>query len=333
MGPADSRTASTHHPDRNAVALDLPEPADRRHLTRDLDRRLESLPDWHPSSPRYADQVRPLTDAEHADHIAKIRSALDAAKTGGLSTDRLFTTDAKHRVWSDERAAQQDEVIADLYWRSQVVPCEGKAILAGGLPGSGKTTVLTRHAEVELSKYLMINPDSIKEEMARRGLIPDVDGLSPMEASDLAHEEASHIAKQLAVRAHGDGRNLIWDITMSSTDSTQRRIADLRAASYTHIEGVFVDIPPELSARRADARHREGHDAFRAGHGFGGRYIPTEAILARTDMDLVSDSRRTFEKLKHRFDGWSQYDNSIDGSPPFLAETNTTRHHDSREGN
>ncbi len=52
----------------------------------------------------------------------------------------------------------------------------------------------------------MINPDDIKEEMAKRGMIPEVGGLSPMEASDLVHEESSDVAKRLAVRACAAGR-------------------------------------------------------------------------------------------------------------------------------
>ena len=72
-------------------------------------------------------------------------------------------------------------------------------------------------ADIDRSQYLTINPDNIKEELAKRDLIPKVEGLSPMEASDLVHEESSHIAKQLAMRAQADGKNVIWDITMSST--------------------------------------------------------------------------------------------------------------------
>jgi len=45
-----------------------------------------------------------------------------------------------------------------------------------------------------------------------------------LEASDLVHEESSHIAKQLALRAMPEGKNVIWDITMASRESTERRI-------------------------------------------------------------------------------------------------------------
>ena len=99
--------------------------------------------------------------------------------------------------------------------------------------------------------------------MARRDMIPPVDGLSPMEASDLVHEESSYVARQLALRAEGDGKNIIWDITMSSWASTERRIDELHSAGYTRIEGIFVDIPVETSVARADGRHWEGHDGDR----------------------------------------------------------------------
>ena len=75
-------------------------------------------------------------------------------------------------------------------------------------------------------------------------MIPELDNLSPMEASDLVHEESSYIARHLALRAMADGKNIIWDITMSSRESTEERIQNLRAAAYSQVDGVFVDISP-----------------------------------------------------------------------------------------
>ncbi len=191
--------------------------------------------------------------------------------------------------------------------------------MAGGLGGAGKSTVLEGHAGIERSQYLTINPDEIKEEMAQRGLVPHVEGLSPMEASDLVHEESSHIAKRLALRASADGKNVIWDVTMASRASTERRIEDLRAAGYTRVEGIFIDIPVETSIRRAEARHREGHEEYRSGHGLGGRFVPAEIIRGQADAELGSVNRRVFEQVKARLDSWSLYDNSVDGRPPLLV--------------
>jgi predicted kinase len=300
-------------------------------VARRLEQRLERLAAGHPSSPDYADrrgptdQVCPLTDAEHAEHVAEVEVRLEDARAAGFETHIQYTIDQEHEVWSDERDADHGAIVEDLYARSFAVPCEGKAILAGGLPGAGKTTVLTEFAHIDLSQYLMINPDVIKEEMARRGLVPTIAGLSPMEASDLVHEEASHVAKRLANRAEAGSRNVIWDFTMSKTSSIAERVSSLREAGYVRVEGVFVDIPVDVSVRRADARHREGHDEFRAGLGFGGRHIAEATIRNNADADWGSGNRKNFEELKSGFDGWARYDNSAEDDAPVLVESHDAR--------
>jgi len=291
-----------------------------------LRRRLEKLPDNHPASPNYdrdkragqVDGVRPLTDAEHAEHVADVRARLDEARKAGLATDVQHTIDLKHEIWSDEREAQHDALLEDLYARAASVPNGREAIIAGGISGAGKTTVLTGHAGIDLSRYLMINPDAVKEEMARRGMVPEVRCLTPMEASELVHEESSHIAKRLAHRAHADGKNVIWDVTMSKVSSADERIDWLRNAGYSRIECIFVDIPVEVSKQRADSRHRQAHDACRMGDGLGGRYLPPGMIEAQSDEVWGTKNRSTFERLKRRFDAWVLYDNA--GTRPVLAD-------------
>ena len=346
------------------AAADLPRRNDSRSPA-ELHRRLDSLPDGHPSSRYEADgtlrdspvrlsdletpppedepssdadiveslpeaaspddanrpaDIRPYTDAEWADHITEVRTHLDKARSDGLSTDRQYAIDEDGEAWIPARREVHGEIIEELYARSSNVPCEYKAILAGGLAGAGKTTVLADHAGIDRSQYLTINPDDIKVEMAKHGLIPGIDGLSPMEASDLVHEESSHIAKQLAIRARADGKNLIWDITMSTRLSAQGRIDDLRNSGYTTVKGIFVDIPIEISVSRADSRHRLDQDSFRAGNGLGGRYVPTEITTAQADPMWGSKNRRTFEEVKSGFDHWSCFDNSVDGRNPVLTD-------------
>jgi predicted ABC-type ATPase len=351
---------------------DVPAAADwpRRNDSRspaELTRRLDSLPDGHPSSRYEADgslrdsplrlsdletpppedeassdadiaesrpetvspddanrpaDIRPYTDAEWADHITEVRTRLDDAEKLGLATNLQYTVGPDKKEWSAERNRVQGALIAALYEQAQDVPCEGRAIIAGGLGGAGKTTVLSEHAGIDRSQYLTINPDNIKEEMARRGLIPEVEGLSPMEASELAHEESSYIAKRLALRASADGKNLIWDITMSTLESTKSRISELRSTGYA-VDGIFVDIPVDTSIRRTDARHREGHEAYRAGIGLGGRCVPPEVIRAQADPDWGCNNRKTFEEVTHLFDHWSRYDNSMDGRPPVLVQADS----------
>ena len=267
------------------------------------------------------DRTSPLTDKEWLEHQIEVRDTLDKARAAGLTTDRLYTIDPDRKEWSVERNRLQGALVADLYERARDVPCDHQAVIAGGLGGAGKTTVLAGHAGIDLSRYLTINPDDIKEEMACRGMIPDMDRLSPMEASDLAHEESSYIAKRLALRAMTDGKNIIWDITMSSEGSTKDRINNLQNAAYSQIDGVFVDIPPEVSITRTESRHREGHEQWRAGHGQGGRFVPPEVIRGQLDSQWGSQNRRTYEAMKEKLTNWSIYDNSIDGRSPVLIDS------------
>jgi predicted kinase len=323
---------------------DAPDRAD------DLRERLDQLPPGHPSSPyetdgtprhplprlrdqaaddqhpppdsqapEPADRVAPLDDAEWGEHVAEVRDGLAGAAADGLVTRSRFTIDQAGKIWSAERDAIHDSIIEDICGRAEDIPCERQAIIAGGLGGAGKSTVLGKHAGIDLTRYLTINPDDVKEEMGRRGLIPDVPGLSPMEASDLVHEESSHIAKRIARRAAAEGKNVIWDITMSTQDSTEERIDSLHAAGYS-VTGIFVDIPVETSVSRAEFRHRSGHEDYRAGIGLGGRYVPPELIRAQADEVWGSQNRKTFEAVRHRFEQWSRYDNSVDGRPAVLAE-------------
>jgi predicted kinase len=308
----------------------------------ELRERLKRLPPGHPSSPAESDgtarpeprldrrepsdtarareaERRPLTDAEHAEHVTEVRARLDKARANGLATDHQHTVDPAREVWSDERDALHDSLIDDLYAKAADVPCERRAIIAGGLPGAGKSTVLERYAGIDRSQYLTINPDDVKEEMARRDMIPPVSGLSPMEASDLIHEESSYVSRQLALRAQADGKNVIWDITMSSRASTERRIDELRSSGYMRIEGIFIDIPVEISVSRADGRHREGEDGCLAGDGLGGRFIPAEMIRAQADPEWGSRNRRTFEEVKGHLDHWRLFENS--GPTPVLVQT------------
>jgi Zeta toxin len=167
---------------------------------------------------------------------------------------------------------------------------------------------------------MVINPDEIKEQLAKRGMVPEVVGLSPMEAAELAHEESSHIAKRLAQILIGERRNVIWDITMASGPSTDKRVEALRDAGYAHVHGVFVDVPIDVSLKRADARHREGHDALLGGSGLGGRFVRDELTLAQADGTWGSLNRRNFEQVKPQLDSWARYDNSRDGEKPRLVE-------------
>ncbi len=311
------------------VPIDAPPERGNGGLT-DLAERQARLDTRSPSSDQYrreGDGQR-LSDAEHREHVAEIKDRIADGKAASLDSRFRHTIDARHEIWSDERSAEHDALLADLYDRAAAVPCEHKAIVAGGLPGAGKTTVLREHAGIDMADYLVIDPDIIKAEMAGRGLVPEVASLTPMEATEFVHEEASDLAKRLAHRAQADGKNIIWDITMCKVESASERVESLHASGY-RADGIFVDIPVDLSVQRADARHRQDHEKYRAGEGMGGRFLPAELITAQADEVWGSRNRASFEQVKDTFDAWSLYDNT--GSAPVLIESSRLRRHDDAE--
>jgi hypothetical protein len=258
----------------------------------------------------------PMTPEEYQAHTQRIESAIKEAMAAGQTSDKLHTLDGQGHVYTPERAAQHKEILDELWSKADSVPSEGKAVIAGGLGGAGKSTVLGKFANVPQDQYLTINPDDVKEAMAARGMMPEIEGLSPMEASALVHEESSHLANMLAKRAYGARKNVVWDITMSSRNSVQKRVAEMRGAGYQDIQGVFVDIPVETSVQRALSRHQRGMEKHRQGQGAGGRYVPPALIRANNDSEFSSANRRVFEGLRDQFDSWQAWDNSVNGREP-----------------
>src|ERR1700683_529081 len=271
------------------------------------------LSDWETPEP-------PLSDADYKAHADDVVEALTQAGEARLTTKDKFAIDRDGQAWVADRRKIHDEIISEIMESAADVPCEYKAVIAGGLGGAGKTTVLENQAGIDRSNYLTINPDSFKEALASRGLVPRLPGLSPMESSSLAHEESSHIARTLAVRAMAAGKNIIWDVTLSSVRSAVTRVEELRSSGYQSVTGVFVDIPVETSVTRAAARHRRGHDLYLNGTGLGGRYVSGDIIRSQADADYGSVNRRAFEEIKGQLSHWAVYDNSVEGRTAILVE-------------
>lgn len=191
--------------------------------------------------------------------------------------------------------------------------------------GAGKSTVLKKYANIDLSKYATLNPDDIKEVLAAKGLIPEISGLTPMEASPLVHEEASYITGQLAKVLMARKKNIIYDLTMASYSSTKKKIEILQHLGYEKIDAVFVDISSETSDKRAAVRHLNGHNRFLTGVGMGGRLLPRGLTAAQVpeDDDYKSSNAEAFLRLKSEgvFNHTEAYDNDVDGRPPIKLKS------------
>lgn len=261
-----------------------------------------------------------LTDEAFEKRQSDLQAAIVKMSAEGKSTDALHTVDENRQVWSDERVKLHRQIVDDILAANSSVPKEKKAVMAGGLGGAGKSTVLAKFAGIDTSQYLTLNPDEIKEELVNRGLAPKAEGYSPMEMSALLHEESSHLTKMVAAIAQDEGYNVMWDITMSgATSKTQSKIRDLKERGYS-VEGVFVDIPVETSVERAMARYRRGLEDFLKGKGNGGRYVPPSIIRENESKTHSSTNRAAFETVAEQFADWSIYDNSVHGRDPKLVD-------------
>jgi len=108
------------------------------------------------------DRTVPLTDKEWSEHVTEVRDSLDEARDAGQESHLLYTIDPNHQAWTKDRRTLHDSIINDLYAAARDVPNQGHAVVAGGLGGAGKTTVLNSHADIDLNNYLIINPDNLK---------------------------------------------------------------------------------------------------------------------------------------------------------------------------
>ena len=178
---------------------------------------------------------------------------------------------------------RQHENIINSIMSNPNITYNGEAIFSGGLGGAGKTTVLKNHVGVDTSEYVEVNPDDVKEIMAKRGMIPQVAGLTPMECSTLVHEEASYISKVVMARAAQRRANIIVDGVMSNTESVKNKIRLLQENGYQRLRCVFVDIAPAVSSQRAIFRYQQGMEEYTQNHvGEGGRYLPAFVNKANT---------------------------------------------------
>lgn len=251
----------------------------------------------------FAAIVRDLQAGSHGYHLASYGDAL-VILTGSVNGPEgsRDPRGSKPMMWTPSRNTEQGLLMARMYQRAADVPCERRAVLIGGLRGTDKNAALAE-AGIDRSRYLTISIDAILEEMAASELIPAREGLSPLDMADLVHAESQFLAKRLGLRALADGKNLIWDITMASAHIIESWLGTLRLAGYA-ATGIFVDISIEESVRRSDAEHRRGHDEYRSGHGYGGRYVPPEAIRALANMPST-------RKQQHQAAGTAAHDYPI----------------------
>jgi hypothetical protein len=217
-------------------------------------------------------------------------------------------------VWNPERAAAHNEIVKGITDKAVAVPSEGRAVLAGGLPGAAKSAVMKQAADP--ARHVIVSHDAIKEELANRGLVPEAEGLSPAERSALVHREAGHVASLAVSRLAAHRKNLALDIPMSSEEAVRGHLAHLARHGYRHVHGVFTHSLPDAGV--AAAAHRTGLESYRQGNGTGARLAPPDLVRSAESRPGSTANSDAFDAVRDRFSSWELHDAT--GGKPKLAE-------------
>lgn len=234
----------------------------------------------------------------------------------GLETHIQFYNSSTGE-WDPKRAKIHEEILLEVMDKYKNTPNDRKVVFSAGLPGAGKTTVLTQYENLDINEWATISSDDFKELLAKKGLVPELEGLTSMEASTLVHEESSYLADELLKRLSSQGKNLIYDFTCKNEDSTLKRISKLQAYGYEtkDMQFVFVDIPIDTAKERAKHRYlyglNEGLEVERKNKQLkserkydeikpvlGGRFLPEDIIESSKPQNENYSSRNAETLIK-----------------------------------
>jgi hypothetical protein len=245
----------------------------------------------------------PLDDDAYAAHVARAGRMVTESLAAGHGTDVAESLDGHGRAWKPERAALHNEIVKGITDKAVAVPSEGRAVVAGGPDRTARAAVLKQAAD----RHAVVSVDAVKAELARRGMAPEVEGLSPAERSALMHAEAGHVANLAVARLAAARKNLALDTPMADADVVRGHLARLRQHGY-RVHGVFAHAPADVASRRLGDAHRRGLESYRQGKGDGGRLR----------VPVHKDGADVFDQLKPDFDSWELHD-AAKGTP-VLAE-------------
>lgn len=154
----------------------------------------------------------------------------------------------------------------------------------GGLPGSGKSTVMNARGETFNEGTVRIDSDRIKT------MLPEYEGWN----AGLLHEESSHIVGELMRMAHEQQRDIAYDATLKTTAKAQDLINEVRSAGYSP-RVIYVDVPMAMAMERTVNRFLNQ----------GGRYVPLQYIATHDAKNI-----KTLSTLRDEVDYWEHWDNS-----------------------
>lgn len=252
----------------------------------------------------------PLSDEEYGAHVARAQHTVATELGAGHATAASETLDGAGQVWSPERAAKHNEIANQIADQPEV-PSEHHAILATGMPGPAKAAALKKALD---DRHALVSVDQIKAELAKRGMVPGAEGLSPAERSALVHAEAGHVAHLATSRLAARGKNLALDIPGSSAEAIEAHRALLAHRGY-RVHGLLAKSPADATA--AAAAHRKGLEAYRQGKGDGTRLAPPDLVRSAERPGGGTVNEDAFNQVRDKLDSWQVQDGAktVEKSP------------------
>jgi len=290
--PGQKVTATGRPVPPNAALIDS---SDKHLLEQGSQRIGETVESYAYTTEEWLDAAEEVM-AEQPPEVAKKIADVEAALKTGEPTSRLYS-DGKGN-YDGERAKLHDGILEKMFGRATPV-AEGETprmTLTGGLPGSGKSTVLSARREqglADLEGAVHIDSDWVKEQL------PEYEGWN----AALVHDEASDIISRAMTRARAEHYSVVYDTTMKTTQETVNFVNAAKEAGYSaHV--IYVDVPMKMSMRRAISRFMDPKS---------GRYV-SPYYIASNDSKNVG----TFGTLKALVDTWEHWDNATPGGTPTL---------------
>jgi predicted ABC-type ATPase len=228
--------------------------------------------------------------------VASVPGAKDAIAKAEAKLATGVSTKPASGVYSAQRQAVQKQILHDIFSPERIAaatPAKGEqptVHLLGGAGGSGKGWFV-RSGRVPSEKAIYLNSDDVK------AALPEYEGWN----AALLHAESSDIGRTAEHYAQAHGLNVILDGTMGDMAALDKRVADYKKAGY-RVEGHFMRVTPETSAKRALERFVRGGDT--------GRFVPPAMLLKH-------NASANFDKAKGAMDEWEMFDN--EGKAPTLV--------------
>jgi len=211
--------------------------------------------------------------------------------------------------WSADRKSLHEAIIAHAMSGARTVGMDKRpvAILTMGGPASGKSSVL-KAAKIDKGAFVHVDADGIKEMLPEYQEMTDMTGArgtSIKSAARAAHEESSHLAKEIRNAAISGRKNLIVDGTGKNDKAYIKLINDLKAKGYA-VKVIMCDLDVETGLKRAALRAERT-----------GRWVPEDFT-----RDAYNTIPKNFEKIAKQADTFMLYNNHGKEAIPVWTNLN-----------